>query len=59
MTFSDDKKGNIIGVGKVAKSPSQINDDVMLVHGLKHNLRSISQLCDKGTKLSLLFFHVI
>nr|ABH08430.1 putative integrase [Beta vulgaris] len=35
VTFGDNKKGNIVAMGKV-------------VEGLKHNLLSISQFCDKG-----------
>ncbi|XP_061361118.1 uncharacterized protein LOC133305029 [Gastrolobium bilobum] len=47
VTFGDDKKGEIIGIGKVGKSPSHCIDNVFLVKGLKHNLLSISQFCDK------------
>ncbi|XLR02809.1 hypothetical protein S83_069007, partial [Arachis hypogaea] len=48
VTFGDDGKGKIIAVGKVGNEQSTFIDDVLLVCGLKHNLLSISQLCDLG-----------
>jgi transposase InsO family protein len=51
VTFGDNNKGKIIGIGKIGKSPSPCIDNVSLVDGLKHNLLSISQLCDKGFKV--------
>jgi len=50
VTFGDNKKGKIVGVGKIGISSSHAIDNVYLVSGLKHNLLSISQLCDKGNK---------
>src|SRR4029078_4508615 len=47
VTFGDNDKGKIIGVGKIGVSPNAVSP-VYLVKGLKHNLLSISQLCDKG-----------
>ena len=49
--FGDNSKGKIIGEGKVSKSPNPTIDDVLLVNGLKHNLLSISQFCDKNCKV--------
>ncbi|XP_057989065.1 uncharacterized protein LOC131172129 [Hevea brasiliensis] len=37
--------------GKVGKENSPILDKVLLVDGLKHNLLSINQLCDKGCRV--------
>ena len=51
VTFGDNSKGKIIGIGNVGKEPSPIIENVLLVDGLKHNLLSISQLCDKGNKV--------
>ncbi|XP_074306191.1 uncharacterized protein LOC141641430 [Silene latifolia] len=51
VTFGDNKKGKVIGIGKVGISSSSAIGDVYLVSGLKHNLLSISQLCDKGNKV--------
>jgi hypothetical protein len=45
VKFGDNSKGKIIGIGKTY---SLVIEDVLLVDGLKHNLLSISQLCDKG-----------
>ncbi|XP_021728393.1 uncharacterized protein LOC110695472 [Chenopodium quinoa] len=51
VTFGDNKKGEIIGKGKIGKSKSHSIDNVFLVEGLMHNLLSISQLCDKGNSV--------
>ncbi len=48
VTFGDNNQGHIIGIGKVQITSSTFVDNVWLVDGLKHNLLSISQLCDKG-----------
>ena len=47
VTFGDKSIGKIIGVGKRGKDSSNSIDNVYLVDGLKFNLLSISQLCDK------------
>ena len=51
VTFGDNAKGKIVGEGKVSKSSNPTIDDVLLVNGLKHNLLSISQFCDKNCKV--------
>jgi len=38
----------IIGIGKIGKDTSKSLENVYIVEGLKFNLLSISQLCDKG-----------
>ena len=45
ITLGDKKKCNILGIGKV-----DTISDVYLVDGLKFNLLSVSQLCDKGNR---------
>ena len=50
VTFGDNSKGKIIGVGNIDNYSSCI-ENVLLVDGLKHNLISISQLCDKNYKV--------
>ncbi|XP_050878512.1 uncharacterized protein LOC127082317 [Lathyrus oleraceus] len=50
--YGDNNKGVILGKGSVGNSSSTIISDVMLVYGLKHNLLSIGQLCDKGFKVT-------
>ena len=51
VTFGDNAKGKIVGEGKVGKSPNPTIEDVLLVNGIKHNLLSISQFCDKNCKV--------
>ena len=52
VTYGDDNKGKILGVGTVGAPPFTIIEDVLFVEGLKHNLLSISQLCDKGFRIN-------
>ena len=47
VTFGDNHKGRIIGIGKIKITPTFI-ENVLLVDKLKHNLLSISQLYDVG-----------
>ena len=51
VTFGDDSKGTIISIGNIQIGVSPIIENVVLVDGLKHNLLSISQLCDRGLKV--------
>ena len=51
VTFGDNSKGKIIGIGSISKPSNVVIDNVLLVDGLKHNLLSISQLCDLGHKV--------
>ena len=51
VTFGDDGKGRIIGIGKIKITSCTSIEDMLLVDKLKHNLLSISQLCDKGFKV--------
>ena len=50
VTFGDDSKGKIIGMGNIQTGSSPLIENVILVEGLKHNLLSTSQRCDKGFK---------
>jgi len=51
VTYRDNNKGRILG-NRVISIVSSFNiKNVLLVEGLKHNLISISQLCDKGFKV--------
>ena len=47
VAFGNGKSGTIVGIGKIGESLSNSIEDVYLVDGLKHNLLSVSQLCDK------------
>ncbi|KAL8115964.1 hypothetical protein AgCh_022458 [Apium graveolens] len=51
ITFGDDSKGYTVGYGLISKD-NVIIKEVALVDGLKHNLLSISQLCDKGNSVT-------
>lgn len=51
VSFGDNSKGRIHGIGTVGKNSQTQISHVLLVKGLKHNLLSISQLCDKGFKV--------
>ena len=48
VTFGDNGKGKILGFGNIGTVSTTLIENVLLVDGLKHNLLSISQLCDKG-----------
>jgi len=48
VSYGDNHQGKILGKG-VVRNPSKTTiKEVMLVDELKHNLLSISQLCDNG-----------
>ena len=51
VTFGDNKKGKIIGKGNIGNDSSTLIENIHLVDGLKHDLLSISQLCDKGCRV--------
>ena len=51
VTFGDNSKGKIEGINIIGNKFSISIENVLLVNGLKHNLFSISQLCDKGYKV--------
>ena len=50
VPLRDDSKGHTLGCGMIEKD-NVIIEKVALVDGLKHNLLSISQLCDNGNKV--------
>ena len=52
ITFGRNQKGKIVGISKIGKHHFPSTDNVLLVEGLKHNLLSISQLCDSGSNVS-------
>ena len=51
VTFEDNDKGKIIDIGNIGITLSTCIENILLVDGLKHNLLSISQLCDRGYKV--------
>ena len=56
VTFGDNSKGKVIGLGKVAISHDSSIQNVMLVESLGYNLLSASRLADFG--LNVLFTEV-
>ena len=52
VTFEDNGKGHIVEIDKIQITPLPFLEIVLYVRGLKHNLISICQLCDKGFKVS-------
>jgi len=52
ITYGDNNKGKIIGSRTIQIGYDFKIQDVLLIERLKHNLLSISQLCDKGLKVT-------
>src|ERR1041385_7546860 len=48
ITFGDNNKVKVLGLGKVAILKDKHIHKVMLVQSLRYNLMSISKLCDMG-----------
>jgi len=59
VTFGDKSTSKIIGIEKIDKDPSNLMGNVYLVDGLRVNLLSISQLCDKGNLVTFDFTNCI
>ena len=53
VTFGDNNKGKTDGYGCL-EADNVIINNVSCVEGLKHNLLSISQFCDKGYNVFIL-----
>jgi hypothetical protein len=52
ITFGNDAPGKIKGKGMVSLSNGKGKaQDVLLVYGMKHNLLSVSQMCDRGCEV--------
>jgi len=51
VAFGGGNKGQIKGIGAIGMTGEYLIEKVYHVEGLKHNLLSISQLCDKGNKV--------
>ena len=50
ITFDDNGKGKVKGLGKIAISNDMSISNVLLVESLNFNLLSVTQLCDLGFK---------
>ena len=51
ITARDDSKGKFVGISNIKNDSSPLIENVVLIEGLKNNLLSINQLCDKGLKV--------
>jgi len=51
VTYGDNNKGKIVG-GDIGVKGNLTIQNVLLVEGIKHNLLSISQLCDKRLEVT-------
>lgn len=52
VSFENGKKGTVIGIEKIGRTEAKASEEVYHVDGLKYNLLSISQLYDKGSKVT-------
>ena len=59
VTYGDNNKGKILGIGKIGNSSNLVIDNVLYVQGLEHNLLSISQLCDIGNHVLFTSTHCL
>ena len=50
ITFGDNGKGKVKGLGKIAISNDMSIFNVLLVESLNFNMLSVAQLCDLGFK---------
>jgi hypothetical protein len=48
ITFGDNSKGKVKGLGKITISNNLSISNVLLVESLSYNLLSVAQLCDLG-----------
>src|SRR4051812_39432992 len=53
VTYGDNNRGAILGKGSVGNPSTTTITDVLVIEGLKHNLLSISQCCNKDFKVIL------
>jgi hypothetical protein len=59
VTFGDEAKGEIIGIGNLINNDLPNLENVLLVKGLTSNLISTSQLCDQGLKVNFTEFECL
>jgi hypothetical protein len=50
ITFGNNKKGKVVGLGKIIISNDLSISNVLLVESLDFNLLSVAQICDLGYK---------
>jgi len=52
VTYGDNNKGKILGVGKIGMNPSTYIEIFLLVDDIKHSLLNVHQLCDQDFLVS-------
>ena len=51
VTFGDNNQCKVIAIDNVGQGKNPLIENILLVDGLRYNILSISQLCDKGHKV--------
>lgn len=51
VLYGDNNNSKILGFSTIGKNFNPTIKDVLFVEGLKYNLLSLSQLCDKGNEM--------
>jgi len=59
VAFGNGKSRTIVGIGKIGESLSHSINGVYLVDGLRNNLLSVSQLCDKDNLIVVTSNHCL
>ncbi|XP_049397273.1 uncharacterized protein LOC125861406 [Solanum stenotomum] len=54
VSFGGGKKGFILGISKIGRRADHSIDNVHYVDGLKYNLLSVSQICNKGNEVKFM-----
>ena len=53
VTFGNDNSSKVLGKGTVTLgSKNAVEKDVLLIENMRHNLLSVSQMCDQGHTLT-------
>jgi hypothetical protein len=48
IVFGDNRKGEVLDLGKIVISNDNYISNILLVNSLRYNLLSVSQLCEMG-----------
>lgn len=54
VSFGGGKKASILGISRIERSAYNSINNVHYVEGLKYNILSISQICDKGNEVKFM-----
>lgn len=53
-SFGGEKKGSVLEVGRIGRSNVNSIGNVDYVEGLKYNILSITQICDRGNEVKFM-----